>query len=186
MLAMAGVTIANVVVRNLTGETLAFAEELNRFLIVFVCFVGLSYGAGRGRHIRMTAIADALPPEPRRGLRVVVCATTAALLAVLGWYALSYAVDVDRRSPVLGVPLRWVYLLAPLGLWMGAVQYALTTARNLRGDGIWASYDTPDGHEDSEVATGVPADVGDPRGDDPRGDDPRGDDPQARDREGGA
>ena len=88
------------------------------------------------------------------------------LLVVLGWYAARYAWSVDRRSPVLDVPMRVVYCLAPLGLWMGAVQYVLATARNLRGPGIWASYDRPDGHEELDLGESDGDTGAEPIGDD--------------------
>lgn len=152
MLAMAAVTIANVFARNVTGNNLAAAEELNQFLIVFVCFVGLSYAAGMGRHIRMTALTDALPRDARRRLMVFISASTSALLIALGWFALRYAASVDRESPVLGVPLRHVYLLAPIGLWMGALQYILTALRNAYGPEVYASFDRIDGHDELDTA----------------------------------
>lgn len=151
MLAMAVATIANVFARNLTGDSLASTEELNQLLIVLVCFVGLSYAAGRGRHIRMTALSDAVPERWRRVLLLFVTASTAALLFVLSWYALQYALGVDRRSPVLGVPLGTVYLLAPFGLFLGGVQYLLAAGRNLRGEGVWISFEREDGYEELDV-----------------------------------
>lgn len=150
ILVMATMTIANVFVRNLTGNTLAATEELNRLLIVLVCFVGLSYAAGEGRHIRMTALSDALPQRARRWLRAFVCATTSILLFVIAWYALSYALDVDRRSPVMGVPLRWVYLIAPIGLFLGGLEYALASLRNAWGPDVYLAFDRLDGYEDVE------------------------------------
>lgn len=148
MLMIALVTVASVVARNLTGEGLTFAEELNQFLIVLICFVGLSHAAGRGRHIRMSALSDALPTRARRALLACVSMATAALLLGLSGYALAYALGVDRRSPVLDVPLRWVYLLAPFGLAMGAVQYALAAVRNIRGPGAYVSFERADTHEE--------------------------------------
>jgi len=150
MIAIAGVTIVNVIARNLTGEGLAFAEEVNQLLIVVVCFVGISYAAGQNRHIRMTALSDALPVPARRLLMVFVFGTTAVLLFVLSWYALCYALSVDRRSPVLNVPLGRIYLLAPVGLALGGAQYALAAYRNLRGPEVYASFDHLDGYEDFE------------------------------------
>lgn len=154
MIIMAVATIVNVFARNLTGNTIAATEELNQFLIVLVCFVGLSYAAGEGRHIRMTALSDALPVRLRRWLMAFVCASTALLLLALAWYAAQYALSVDRRSPVLGVPLRWVYLIAPAGLFLGAVQYAFAALRNARASGseVFIAFDRLDGYDDLELA----------------------------------
>ena len=61
ILVIAFLTIANVFCRTFLGFSLAFAEEVSQFLIILVTFVGLSYGAAQGRHIRMTALYDELP-----------------------------------------------------------------------------------------------------------------------------
>lgn len=153
MIVIAGVTVTNVVARNLTGESLAFAEELNQFLIVMVCFVGLSYAAGKGRHIRMTAISDLLPDGARRILMIFVTSTTAALLFTLCWYAFHYALGVDRRSPVLDVPYSWVYMIAPIGLGLGGLQYALAAWRNLSSSEVYIAYDQLEGCEPLELET---------------------------------
>lgn len=149
ILTMAVATIANVIARNVIGDSLAATEELNKFLIVLVCFVGLSYGAGEGRHIRMTALGDVLPPRGRVVLMSIVTAGTAALLFVMAWFAVRYLPFVDRRSPVLGVSMRLVYSIAPIGLFMGGVQYALAAYRNITG-----------GHADITFAPDLVQDVG--------------------------
>ena len=150
ILAIAALTVANVLCRSLLGFSVAFAEEISQFLIVAVTFVGLSYAAGRGRHIRMTAIYDQLPQNARKGLCVFISATTSLLLLVLAVYAMRYLMTVHflgTVSPVLQVPLVAVYALAPLGLFLAAVQYGLTTWRNLRSEGIYLAYDRLDTYE---------------------------------------
>jgi C4-dicarboxylate transporter, DctQ subunit len=44
----------------------SFSEELNSILIILITFAGISYAARHGRHIRMSAIYDALPPKGRK------------------------------------------------------------------------------------------------------------------------
>lgn len=149
MLAIAAVTILNVLARNLLGHNIAAAEELNRLLIVLICFVGLGYAAGQGRHIRMTALYDQLGPRGRKALMVLISATTAALMFVLAWYAWAYARGVERSSPVLGVPLGLVYLAAPLGFVLAGLQYVLTLWRNLTSDEVWIAFDRQDGYEEA-------------------------------------
>jgi TRAP-type C4-dicarboxylate transport system permease small subunit len=160
MIAMVVVTCANVVARNVRGEGLAAAEELNGFLIVVISFVGLSYAAGHGRHIRMSALSDALPARRRRWLLCAVTATTALLLFTLAWYAARYALGVDRTSPVLGVPLRRVYLIAPVGLCLGGLQYVLAAVRNARGPDAYLSFDRVDGFEELAAERDRPAEEG--------------------------
>lgn len=121
ILAIAALMIANVLARSLLGFSLTFGEELSGFLIVLICFVGLSYAASRRRHIRMTAFVEQLSPVRRRRLEMVAAASTGLLLLLLTGLALRYALivaDLGSVSPVLSVPLYLVYLTAPLGFFL--------------------------------------------------------------------
>ncbi len=140
-------TTLNVFSRTFLGFSLAFAEELCQFLIILVTFVGLSYGAAQGRHIRMTAIYDEVPFKYRRWLRIGICFFTAGLLSVLTCYGLSYAFTVfalGTVSPVMQISLGWVYLTAPLGLGMAALQYFLAGWKNIQSSEIHLSYMIPE------------------------------------------
>ena len=58
VIAMASLTVINVVSRNFFNHGLSFATEINEFLIVIITFLGTSYAARNGRHIRMSAFFD--------------------------------------------------------------------------------------------------------------------------------
>lgn len=153
ILVIAGLTVANVFSRTLLGASLAFAEELSQFCIVLVTFVGVGYAVSQARHIRMTALYDQLGAAPRKALRVVICASTAALLFVLAWYAMRYAATVRALgtvSPTLQVPLYLVYLAAPLGLALGGVQYLFALWRNLTAPPgeVYLSFEHRDDYEE--------------------------------------
>lgn len=155
ILAMAAITILNVVFRNLLGSNLAAGQELNGFLIVIVCFIGLPYAARAGRHIRMTALYDLWSAPVRRVLMILISASTALLLLALAWFAWRYARSVDRVSPVLGVPLGVVYLVAPLGLALAGVENLLTLWRNLTSTEVHVSFDRPDGYHEVDELTEI-------------------------------
>ena len=146
ILVIALLTIANVFCRTFLGFSVAFAEEVSQFLIVMVTFVGLSYGASQGRHIRMTALYDELPDGPKRVLTIFICFSTSALLFFLAGYAVSYCFTVGTLgtvSPVLQIPLAWVYLSAPLGLTLAALQYLLSGIKNCTSKETYLSYTVP-------------------------------------------
>ncbi len=152
ILGIAALTIANVIGRAGFGESLAFAEELSQMLLLFVTFLGLGHAAGKGRHIRMTALYDALPERGRRRLQMVICASTALLLFTFAWLGASYALGTMRAlgsvSPALGIP-RWIpYLAAPIGFGLAGVQYLLALYKNVAATrGVWLSFTVDDAHE---------------------------------------
>jgi TRAP-type C4-dicarboxylate transport system permease small subunit len=138
ILAIAALTIANVVARNLFGASLAIAEEASQFLIITVTFVGLSYAASLGRHIRMTAIAEQLSVAARGRLEQAICASTSIFMLGLCMCAVRYVYAVYELGGVYSVtrlPFYAVYAVAPLGFGLAAIQYGLmAVAGNLGSD----------------------------------------------------
>ncbi len=158
MIIMASLTILNVFTRSLFNHSLAWAQEITQFLIILICFVGLSYGARCARHIRMTAIYDQLSRRHRKVMTIFISAATAALLFYLAWHAFHYVYivyDLGSVSPVLEIPLFIVYLAAPLGLIMAGIQYVLAVVRNLSKEDVYLSYTHKDEYEDApEIGNG--------------------------------
>lgn len=155
---MALLTVLNVFARSLFNSSLATTEEASQFLIILICFVGLAYGVRRGRHIRMTALFDQVPEGPRKGLTIFISLATALLLSVLAFEAVHYVWTLQilgSFTPVLQVPLWIIYLLAPLGLVLGAVHYLLAALRNVLSPGIWLSWEVRDEHEDEALEDGI-------------------------------
>lgn len=156
ILGIAGLTIANVLTRTLFGHSLVFAEEISRFLIIVVTFLGLGYAAAQGRHIRMTAIYDQVPERSRKALRMFITGTTALLLFYFGYLSVRYAVGTVRElgsvSPALSVPLWIVYLAVPLGFVLAGIQYVLAFVKNLTSPGIWLSFEKKDEYEEPPPA----------------------------------
>lgn len=142
--------VANVFTRTLTGRSLAFLEEVCRFAIVWVTFAGLSYAAGQGRHIRMTALVDQLSDAYRRHLLIFAHSLTALLMFLLAGYAVAYLFTLHHLgtvSPVLKVPVWVVYLAAPVGLILAGLQYVFAAIRNVLSDEPYLSWNKKDEFE---------------------------------------
>ena len=157
ILVLAAFTVANVAGRFLFDESIFFIEELSEFLMVLITFFGLGYVTRKGRHIRMTAIYDQLPPRGKKVVMIVIAAVTAAVMFVMAWYALEYVQRTAARgkmTPALQVPLYLTYVPVVLGFFLSGVQYLLTALRNLDfGDPrVFASFSALDEYEDPELA----------------------------------
>ena len=149
---MAVNTIANVISRFMFNYSLAFAEELNSIFILLVTFAGIGYAARYGRHIRMSAIYDALPRRIRKMLMTIITAVTAVIMLSLAWYAVQYILSLyaaGRVYPALGIPVYVSYLWVPIGFFVTGIQYALTFIKNIQESEIYLSTDLreQDAHE---------------------------------------
>jgi TRAP-type C4-dicarboxylate transport system permease small subunit len=153
VLLMAANTIANVVGRFVFRSSIYFTEELNSILIVLITFAGISYAARHGRHIRMSAIFDALPVPVRRVMMIIIAAVTSVFMFGLCWYAIGYIVTLagqGRVLPALGIPVWWSYVWVPVGFFMTGVQYALTAVKNATDENVWLSTLVLEGYDDEQ------------------------------------
>ncbi len=154
VLLMALMTCGNVIGRFGFGYSLFFAEEVNRILIVLITFAGISYAARQGRHIRMSAIYDALPFMGRKVLMTIICIVTSVTMFLLFYYSLVYVYSVYSSGRVLSslqIGVFWAYLWVPVGLFFTGAQYALTAIKNLTEKDIYVSTNVLDGYDESEV-----------------------------------
>lgn len=152
VLLMAFNTIANVVGRYVFGSSLYFSEELNQALIILITFAGISYAARHGRHIRMSAIFDALTPALRKPLMILIALVTAAAMFLLTWYSIDYVQTQASRGrllPAMQIPVWWIIVWAPLGFFLTGLQYTLTAIKNVLQENIWLSTSTMEGYDDT-------------------------------------
>ncbi|SHF29217.1 TRAP-type C4-dicarboxylate transport system, small permease component [Modicisalibacter ilicicola DSM 19980] len=152
---MAIASIANVIGRNVFNYSLPFTEEIMQVLQIWLTFIGISYGARAGRHIRVTALVDALPELLRKTVLILAQLITCLLLAYLAYLAYGYVMSLaesKRVMPSLRWPLYILYSVVPAGLALGSVQFFLSVMRNLLSTGRWLSWKSPEVEaEDAEV-----------------------------------
>jgi len=153
VLLMATNTVANVLGRFVFQHSLFFTEEINRILIVLITFAGLGYAARHGRHIRMSALYDALPKACRKVLMIITCVVTALVMAALTYFSTHYILSIassGRVLPSLQIPVYWIYVWVPIGLGVTAIQYALTAWQNFFSDDIYLSTDVKEASADQK------------------------------------
>lgn len=141
---MAVNTIANVISRFVFNYSLSFSEELNSIFILLVTFAGIGYAARHGRHIRMSAIYDALPQHYRKFMMVLITFITGIVMLFLAWYAMQYIINLHEKGriyPALGIPIYVTYLWVPVGFLVTGIQYLLTFRKNLKEKQIYISTD---------------------------------------------
>ena len=142
---MAIILVANVILRQF-NSSLASAEELSQFLMFFVTFLGTSFAARSGMHIRMSMLSDALRGKAQKILAIVVSLFTAIVMLYVAYLAARYIMKVagfKRVSPILQVPVQYVWWAMPAGLFLTSLQYFLAFVRNLISPGAWISYHVP-------------------------------------------
>jgi TRAP-type C4-dicarboxylate transport system permease small subunit len=112
---MVGLVFGNVVARYAFNSAITWAEEVARFLFVWLTFVGASFGLMKGLHLGMDMVVARFSPRTRSLIEVVNGFIILAFLGVwvVGGVHLIQA-NLDYMSPATGFSMGLVYMIGPL------------------------------------------------------------------------
>lgn len=115
---MSTLAFANVVVRYLSDQSLAFTEELIINLFVLATLLGASMAFKRGAHLGMTFIDSMLPPRGLKVISVLAAFCGVALFAILFYYGVDMVLQEYENEMVtysMALPMWWFGLSVPVG-----------------------------------------------------------------------
>jgi TRAP-type C4-dicarboxylate transport system permease small subunit len=114
--AMAVLVFANVVSRYLLNYSIIWVEELTRYMMVWVGFLGSGLVLRYGAHIAVDVFQEMLPVPAAQALRAAIVALLAATFLSIAWLGLRYAAFAwDQETPVLNWSTGLIYLAIPIG-----------------------------------------------------------------------
>ena len=145
--------IANVFARTFF-QSIYFAEEVSKFLVMLTTFTGVSYGVRKARHIRMGAFLDAMPVKMEKIFIIIISLISAIVMAVMTWASYEYlanAMSKGHMTPALRVPKWTFYVIIPIGFGLACIQYIRTIIKNFTEKEPWQSPDQQSEYEDEEV-----------------------------------
>ncbi len=122
------VLFVNVVARYGFNSGFSWAEELTRYAIVWMVFIGSSVAARKGAHIGVDVLARIFIGS-RYGkfltLSVdLLCITFSIFLVVLGWDLAAQVREFGQMSPAMQIPLWTVQLSIPVGGLLMALRFS--------------------------------------------------------------
>lgn len=113
---MSVVVFVNVALRYLTAESIVWAEEVARYLMIWLTCLGIGPLIRIGGHVAIDNLQDALPPPAARALRLLVAAIVFAFCVFLVWIGSRFAMrTMVQTTPVLEVPFGYVAAAIPVG-----------------------------------------------------------------------
>jgi len=139
---LAVILIVNVIARK-SGTSIYFVDELAMLLVIWITFIGLSYAARKGRHIRMAAIFDLSTSKIQKFMMYVISAISAIFMFYMTYLSYNYVYTAFRWQqmlPALGIPYWIGVFIVPLGFFLAGIHYLMTIVQNIRmRDEVWIS-----------------------------------------------
>ncbi|WP_119167904.1 TRAP transporter small permease [Algihabitans albus] len=135
MAAMALLVFANVVARYLFGVSFGWAEEMSRFAMIWIAFLGGGLALRYGQLVAVETLQAALPDRPGLVLRWVSIALVIIFLVALIVLGLQFvAFSWSNRTPVLQISRGIPYLAVPLGAAFALLHLAIGFRQVMHGD----------------------------------------------------
>jgi TRAP-type transport system small permease protein len=113
--AMALIVFANVALRFLTDHSILWAEEVSRYAMIWLTFLGAGLVLRHGGHIGIDALQTRFP---RRAvmIRAMIFVLLLGFFSFMAWIATRYALLAwSQTTPALQIPVGFVYLALPIG-----------------------------------------------------------------------
>jgi len=128
MTAIVVIMITQVTARYVFGSSLIWAEELCRYILIWMTFLLLGMSYRRGEFITLEMLPAVVSVTARRVVRIVMAVPTLVFLAMMVWAGWNYssrfgnqtipALDfiwTSLRGEPLQLSIRWVYVSVSVG-----------------------------------------------------------------------
>ncbi len=119
---MSLIIFTNVGLRYLTNESIPWAEEVARHLMIWLTFMGCGPVLRYGGHIAIENLQDALPAAWARALRWVIVLLMLGLFGFFIYFGWEY---MDRTqyqlTPATQISFAFIYAALPLGMALSVV-----------------------------------------------------------------
>ncbi|MEW4458221.1 MULTISPECIES: TRAP transporter small permease [unclassified Labrenzia] len=118
--------------RYVLNDSLAWTEEVARYLLILVCFLGAVTATRRGAHITLEFLMRMVPPRLAKALTVLSQTITLGFFASMTWIGIELTQKTRQKMISLPIPKAWIYTICVVALGLMAFYSAIWLWRRLR------------------------------------------------------
>ncbi|MYL62321.1 TRAP transporter small permease subunit [Bacillus hwajinpoensis] len=114
MLVLVTLVFMQVVLRYVFSSGMVWVEELERFIFVWLMFLGITMGIYKQRHIAITFVVEKIE-KYFKGVNLVIHIITGAFFCVLTWQGTLFVIEnFSGTASVLPIGIGYIYSIIPL------------------------------------------------------------------------
>ena len=135
-LSMVGIVCWSVLCRYVLRIPFLQGEELARYLMIYVVYIGTSIAVKSKSHIGVEVFVDMLPQHIKKYVKVateILCALIFLLLFVLSLQMLNHLVATMQMTTTTHIPTYVIFLCVPTGLFLSILRYICEIAEMIKG-----------------------------------------------------
>ena len=122
-----------VVMRRVFNNSLSWSEELARYLYVWQTWLGVSYAARNGTHLRITMLKDRLPAKAQQILEILVVLVWMGFgifVIYQGMGVVNTIASFGQKSSALKIPMQFCYMSIPEGMFLMCIRIVERTVKD--------------------------------------------------------
>jgi len=112
------VVILQVFARSFLGFSYSWADELARYLLVFITFIGAGSALKHQKLASVTIFLTKVPQNISHLVLIVVDLLIIFFSSIMIYHGVTTTFShriVNQVSPAMGLPMYWIYIVIPLG-----------------------------------------------------------------------
>jgi len=133
---MAVAILIQVINRNTLQLPFKWGEELARYCMVWLMFIGISVGVKKGAHIGVDALVNILPPKIKKAIQIItnlIVTFIYVYLAILSVQITLGIRETGQVSPAMQVPMYIIYAGLIVGMIFSTIRSIQVTANCIAG-----------------------------------------------------
>lgn len=133
LLTMAALIFANVMLRYTTGESIVWAEEVARHMMIALTFLGMGQVLRFGGHVAVDNLAQSLSSRAARILRGGIVLTLLVFALGMVWSSSEYVWRTRfQTTAATDIPIAFVYAVMPVGFLCMALHLIFVARRYMQ------------------------------------------------------
>lgn len=122
---IAGLTIAQVILRYIFNYPLIWSEELSILVFIYLGFIGIGVAYAQGRHLYVDALLVTLPKSIRKVIEGIALGFSCVFLLVVTVQMIKVMLVTSKvgiTTPALLLPMIVIYVSLPIGCLLFLIQ----------------------------------------------------------------
>src|SRR5699024_2807539 len=133
LVVMVVIIFMQIVSRLIMNSSFPWTEELARYLMIWLTFLGAAFSFQYGAHIGVEILTSKFPQKTAAVFQVIVallCTVLFAILVVKGFELVGKS--TAQTSPAMSIPMNYVYLIIPISGMLMILNVIDVTIKNVR------------------------------------------------------
>lgn len=130
------VVFAQVLIRYVLDNPLAWSEELARYILVWLTFLGAAYAMSKNAHVGVEVFVKLFPVAIQKAILIVATLTSLFFFGIMIYQGYLFTIrTMAQTSPVLHLPMGGIYSVIPLSGIIISINLIYNTIQDLKKEG---------------------------------------------------